>query len=146
MAPKQCLSANSIKAPAANSQDPDRRVPILLSKIGLQSLAVIRSLCAPAAPDTKTFDKLLELLKKHFIKAPSKSLARQRFNEPRQWDSETVEQFDVCLRELAIDCEYGGSLDDRLKQQLINGVKNDALKNASRFGGRQPCGSSKEGP
>jgi hypothetical protein len=128
LALKQFLAANNIKSPGTGATDPDRRVPILLSSIGLRSLSVIRSLCAPAAPDSKTFDQLLELLKKHFGKTPSKSLARQKFNEARQRDSETVEQFDARLRELAIDCDYGGSLEDRLKEQLINGVREDALK------------------
>lgn len=111
-----------------NSADADRRVPILFSSIGLRSLAIIRNLCALAAPNTKTFDQLLDLLRKHFGKAPSKSQARQEFNKGRQRDSETVEKYDARLRELGIDCDYGGSLEDRLKEQLINGVKDDDLK------------------
>lgn len=50
----------------------------------------------------------------------------------RQRDSQTVEQFDARVRELAIDCDLNGSLKDRLNKQMINGVK-DALKKKLLF-------------
>lgn len=40
----------------------------------------------------------------------------------------TVMQCDARLREIAIDCDYTGSFEDRLKKQQINIVKEDALK------------------
>lgn len=39
-----------------------------------------------------------------------------------------MEQFDARLEELAIDCDYGNCIKDRLKEQLINGVRDNAFK------------------
>lgn len=110
LALKQFLSAYNIKAPALNSPDPELRVSILLSFIGLRLLAVIEIICAPAALGTNNFHQLLERLNKQFGKAPSKSLARQKFIKAKKRDSETVEQYGARLRVLFIDSDYGGSL------------------------------------
>ena len=124
---KQFLAANSIAAPTGTN--PDRRKAILLSSIGLKSLGVVRSLCAPDDPDTKSFDQLLELLGKHFGKPPTKSLARQRLAEAKQAENESIDQFIVRLRELSIDCQYDAAvLNVRLREQFIIGVRNDILK------------------
>ena len=74
--------ANEIGAPTGNN--PDRRVPILLATIGLRALGIIRSLCAPADPGTKTYTELLTLLRLLYTKTPSKALARQKLTEARQ--------------------------------------------------------------
>lgn len=55
-------------------------------------------------------------------------MASQRFNKARQRESETVKQFDARLQELAIDSDYDNSLEGPLRELLINGVKEDALK------------------
>lgn len=72
MAIKQLMPANNIKAPATGCTDTNRSVPIFLSTIGLRFLFIIRCLCALAAPNTKTFDELLGILKNYFVKAPLK--------------------------------------------------------------------------
>ena len=130
MAIKQFLLANSIAAPTGTN--PDRRKAILLSSIGIRSLGVIRSLCAPDDPDTKTFDQLLELLKKHG-KPPTKSIARQKLAEAKQAESESIDDFIVRLRELSIDCHYETAV-DRITSRAIHQRRSSrpAETNASR--------------
>lgn len=55
--------------------------------------------------------------------------ALQKLNEAKQHDLKTVEQFDARNHELAIDCDNNNSLENRLKEQLRNGVKEVVLKN-----------------
>lgn len=102
MALKQFLVANNIKSVQLVSQ----RLSVESNFFFLQlafALSVIRSFCAPAASDTKTFYQLLELLKKQFGKTFYKSLSCQTLNDARQRESNTVEKFNALLWELAID-------------------------------------------
>lgn len=122
------LTAYKVKATATGSMDLNRRCPILLSSINIRSPSIIRSLCAPAALDTKTFDELLEVHKKHVGRAPLRPLDRQKFIKASQRDSQMVERFNSRFLEWAIDCDYGNSLEDLLNKQLIYSVIENALK------------------
>ena len=65
----------------------------------------------------------------HYGKPPTKSIARQKLSDARQNESESIDDFIVRLRELAIDCHYDAVvLRERLREQFINGVRADSLK------------------
>ena len=65
----------------------------------------------------------------HYSKQPTKSLARHKFFEAKQSESESIDEFIVRLLELSIDCLYDAAvLKERLREQFINGVRADALK------------------
>jgi hypothetical protein len=120
--------ANDIKAPTGN--DPDRRVPILLATIGLRALGIIRSLCAPADPGTKSYADLLSLLRRHYTRTPSKALARQKLTEARQSETESIDEFMARLRELSLHCQYkNATLNEVLRVTLINEVRYESFKN-----------------
>ena len=122
------FAANLIDA-SANAGDPDRRKAAPLATIGMRALEIIRSLCAPDDPSTKTYDQLLELLRRHYTKAPTKSLARQTLAATKQNEDESVDEFVARLRHLAIDCQYGNAmLPEVLRMQFINGILAEALK------------------
>ena len=115
MSLKQFLTANSIAAPTETN--PDRRKAILLSSIGIRSRGVVRSLCAQDDPDTKSFDQLFELIRMHYGKPPTNSIARQNLSEAKQAKSEFIDEFLVRLRDLSIDCQYDAAvLKERLRE------------------------------
>ena len=121
-------AANRITAPA-NAQDIDRRQAALLATIGMRALDIIRSLCAQDEPNSKSYDKIIELLRRHFTKAPTKSLARQKLAAVKQHKDEFIDEFVARLRHIAIDCQYGGAmLTEVLQVQFINGIRAEALK------------------
>ena len=63
---------------AANDVAEDKRVPVLLSVVGMKPYALLRSLLAPKAPKEHTFAALVETLKKHF--EPQPLIIAERFN------------------------------------------------------------------
>ena len=88
------FAANRITAPA-NAQDIDRRKAALLAIIGMRALDIIRSLCAPDEPNIKSYDEIIELLRRHYTKAPTKSLARQKLAAVKQNEDESIDEFVV---------------------------------------------------
>ena len=122
------FAANRITAPA-NAQDIDCRKAALFATIGMQALDIIRSLFAPDEPNTKSYDEIIELLRRHYTKAPTKSLACQKLAAVKQNEDESIDKFVARLRHLAIDCQYGGAmLTEVLQVQFINGNRAEALK------------------
>ena len=69
------------------------------------------------------------MLRIHYSKPPTKSLARQKLSYARQSESESIDELILRLRELAIDCHYDAAvLRERLREQFINGIRADRLK------------------
>ena len=122
------FAANRITAPA-NSQDIDRRKAALLATIGMRALDIIKSLSAPDEPNTKLYDEILELLRRNYTKAPTKSLTCKKLAAVKQNEHESIDEFVSRLRHLAIDCQYGGAmLTEVLQEQFINGIRAEAFK------------------
>ena len=67
------FAVNRITAPAM-AQDIDCRKAALLTTIGMRALDIIKSLFAPEEPITKSYDKIIELLRRHYTKAPTNLL------------------------------------------------------------------------
>lgn len=70
------------------------------------ALEISWSLCALANHPTKTYNQLIELLQKHFVKASTKSLAIEKFAKSKEKDRKSIDEFDARLRHLAIECQY----------------------------------------
>ena len=95
----------------------------------MRALDISRSLCASDETNTKSYDEIIELLWRHYTKAPTKFLARQKLAAIKQNEDESIEEFVVRRRHLAIDCQYGGALlTEVLQVQSINGIRAEALK------------------
>ena len=77
------FAANRITAPA-NAQKIDGRKPALLATIGMRALDIIRSYCASDEPNTKSYDEIIELLRRKFTKAPTMSVGRQKLAAVKQ--------------------------------------------------------------
>ena len=85
----------------------------------------IRTLCSPAAPDTKSFDELVTIMKDKGGKPkPTEIAARFAFGERKQQATESVSDFHLALKEMAQDCIFGATLETRLRDQLVSGLSN----------------------
>ena len=114
---------------AANLIDvADRRRAVLLSAIGAKALKTLRNLCSPDKPETRPYDELIEILGTFYGKKSTISVERTKFIRRLQSDDETIDQFCEKLRELALTCEYGNQLEERLKDQLIAGCKSEPIR------------------
>ena len=109
----------------ANEIADDKRASVLISTIGHKTYAVLRSLMAPATPQSKAFDVLEQALKKHYEPKPLIIAERDIFNQRSQFAGESVAEYVAELRRLASTCNFGKFLDDALRDRLVCGLRNE---------------------
>ena len=84
---------------------------------------MLRNLLAPEIQKDKSFDELKELLVSHYSPKPILIAERYKFHRRNQHESETVAQFVVELKRLALKCEFGTFLEEALRDRLLCGLK-----------------------
>ena len=84
------FTANSIENTTENA---GRRKAILLSAIGGKTYGLLRDLLAPDRPSDKTYDEVVEMLKKQFQPKPSEIVMRYKFNARTRKSNETVSDY-----------------------------------------------------
>ena len=92
--------------------DPDKRRSIFLVCVGAKTYKLVRSLVAPEDPKDKSYEDLAKLLQDHFMPKPSAIVQRFKFN------THLAE-----LRHLSEHCEFRLTLDERLRDRLVCGVR-----------------------
>ena len=112
----------------ANEIADDKRASVLISTIGHKTYAVLRSLMAPATPQTKAFDVLEQALKKHYEPKPLIIAERYIFNQRNQFAGESVAEYVAELRRLASTCSFGEFLDDALRDRIVCGLRNESAR------------------
>ncbi|XP_026142558.1 uncharacterized protein K02A2.6-like [Carassius auratus] len=112
----------------ANSIEAEKKVPVLLSVIGGKTYGLLRSLIAPEKPGEKSFKHITDTLQQHFSPKPLVIAERFRFHRRNQEESESVTQYVAVLRGLSEHCEFGGHLDDALRDRFVCGLKSEATQ------------------
>ena len=92
---------------------------LLLHCAGMSVQDIYYTLPAVAG-DADVYEKAKTALEQHF--SPQVNLAYERhvFRNIEQKESETVEQYIIRLKQQAEVCEFGDSLNDQLKDQVID--------------------------
>ena len=108
---------------AANYVEEDHEVATFLALIGADAYGVLRNLLAPDRPKDKSFVELKELLVAHYSPKPILIAERFKFHRRSQLESETVAQFVVELKRLALKREFGTFLEEALRDRLVCGLK-----------------------
>ena len=101
----------------------EKRRAILLSVCGAHIYQLVRSLVSPETPADKTFEEIVKLVRDHLTPPSSCIVRRFYFNSRFQKETETVGQFVAELRRLSEYCEFGGSLDEMLRDRLVCGLR-----------------------
>lgn len=101
----------------------ERRAAILLSLMGQETYKLLRDLCFPDLPSTKTYDQLCDLLKEHF--SPKVSVYRERiaFYSAVQELGENVAQWHARLKKLAVNCKFADNLNSVLRDKFVCGMR-----------------------
>ena len=108
---------------AASHFEADYEVATSLALIWADAYGLLRNLLAPELPKDKSFDELKELLVSHYSPKPILIAERYKFHRRNQHESETVAQFVVELKRLALKCEFGTFLEEALRDRLLCGLK-----------------------
>ena len=96
---------------------------IFLSRVGRKCYSLIRTLCHPDKPDTKTLDDLQKLVKGHLSPAPIIIAERFMFYNRRQLAGETVSEFLNALRKLAETCSFEAFRAEALRDMFVIGLR-----------------------
>ena len=73
-------------------------------------------------PTSKTYDELVDLLKKHYITKPSYHRSLVSFQQRRKSEGKSLKELYADLKRLAKDCNFGATFDSRLRDQLFMAV------------------------
>lgn len=111
----------------ANYVEEDKKVPVLLTVIGEQAYEVLRGLCDPDLPKSRSYDTLCRLLREQFSKKVSVFKERIEFYDLRQLENETVKDFYVRLKNKAIECKFGNTLNEVLRDRFVSGLKRGSI-------------------
>uniref|UniRef100_A0A1A7YSF0 Gypsy retrotransposon integrase-like protein 1 n=2 Tax=Iconisemion striatum TaxID=60296 RepID=A0A1A7YSF0_9TELE len=108
--------------------DGEKQRAILLSVVGASTYSLMRNLLSPIKPKEKTYDELVTLLKNHFDPKPSEIVQRYKFDSRSRKPEESVMEYVAELRRLAQDCNYGNTLEQKLRDRLVCGINEDRIQ------------------
>ena len=106
----------------------EQKRAILLSSCGSKTYRLIRNLVAPTKPGDKTFAEIVEIVQNHHHPKPSAIVQRFKFNSRCRQSGESIATFMSELRRLSEHCEYGGTLNDMLRDRLVCGVADEQMQ------------------
>ena len=102
---------------------------MFLTLIGGEGYAILRNLCAPALPSTKTYHEFATIMKNHMDPTPNVMLERYKFKQCQQGGNEDIKSFVEKLKRASTYCEFGTTQNDNMRDQFVWGVKTEALQN-----------------
>lgn len=114
-------------ATGLEKKDDNIRLATLLSVMGKECHQLQRHLHMPDA-DRADPKKVLDALQKHF--EPTRNVIYERFvfNDCRQSQNETTDQYIAKLRKLADTCDFGTLRDDLIRDKLVIGTRDTSAQ------------------
>ncbi|XP_046671149.1 uncharacterized protein K02A2.6-like [Homalodisca vitripennis] len=111
-----------------NNIKEEKKVSTLLTVAGVKTYSLLRDLCTPNKPSTKSFDALVSLIQDHLYPKPSFIAERYKFSKRIQHEGESAADYIAQLRKMSTHCEFGAVLNDYLRDRLVSGIRNEATK------------------
>jgi hypothetical protein len=105
-----------------NKTEENDKVAILLNQIDVEVYKILRNLCSPDSPSTKTFDDIFTLLKRQYVRETSAWKERKKFFNAVQKRMESVNDWYLRLKTLASNCDFGTDLPAMLKNKFVCGL------------------------
>lgn len=106
-----------------------KKLPLLLVYMGSETYDVLCDKLAPSKPTEKTYNDVKGILKQIYDPEPLEILENYRFHLRKQADDETVDEFSIALRKLAIHCNFGNYLTTALRNQFVFGLRSARIQN-----------------
>ena len=102
--------------------DDIKKISVFIASLKNEYYQTMRDLCKPDLPYHKTFEQLCQIMEKHYLKSLILKIRRE-FSWLKQFNSETVTQWFSRVQEAAAQCNFGEQLDDKVKNQFVNGME-----------------------
>nr|XP_023025790.1 uncharacterized protein LOC111513802 [Leptinotarsa decemlineata] len=106
----------------------EMKVSMFITLAGPVVYGTLKSLITPLTPSNKTYEHLIDILKKHYLPKKSEISERFRFNKCNQRPDQTVSDYIVKLHKLASTCKFGTFLEEALRDRLVCGLKSEILQ------------------
>ncbi|XP_022825032.1 uncharacterized protein LOC111355399 [Spodoptera litura] len=104
------------------------QVPTLITVMGAESYELLVNLCTPEKPKSKTFTQITEIMEKHLQPKPSELAERYKFRHRKQKEGESISEYTAVLKKMSKTCEFGSSLEESLRDQLVCGITNENIR------------------
>ena len=112
----------------ANDIAAGRQTAVFLSTIGTKTYQLLQDLMAPTLPKEESFEDVVGVLKEHFQPKPLVIAEQFYFHRNHQDVGESIADFVARLRRRTTHCEFGGYLDESLRDRLVCGVRSEAAQ------------------
>lgn len=109
-------------------EDKKKKAAILIASVGDDTYELMVDLCRPKKPEEMVYEELIQVVKKHLQPEPSIIAERYKFRRKKQEEGESISEYVATLKKLAKFCNFGTSLDENLRDQLVYGIKNKTIK------------------
>ena len=119
---KETVAAYLERFVSSNTIETNKVVPTLLTVIGSTHYTLIRGLVSPELPKDKSYDDLVDLLKKHYDPEPIVIAERFHFYCRGHKTGESIAEYLATLRHLASRCKFGTFLTEALRDKLVCGI------------------------
>ena len=102
----------------------------MLTVCGDSTFKLLRSLVPEGKldADAVTYDSLVKLLNTHYSKKQSTIVHHFNFHTHSRQPSESIADYIVALRELALNCKFGDHLEESLRDRLVCGVNHSGIQ------------------
>jgi len=104
-----------------------KKIAECITFIGKKTYGVLRDLCSPVAPSTKTFKELCDLLTTHYKAKRLEMGESYHVKETNQELSESIANYSTLLRDAAT-CNIGEYLGKALRGQVISVLRHNSIK------------------
>lgn len=112
----------------ANKIDLATKQQVFLTLIGEAAFITLRNLLFPKKPVEANYDDIVKILHNHYTPRRSAVVERYRFYRRDQRQGENISDFVVEIKKLAATCDFGTFLEEALRDRLIVGLQNDAIR------------------
>ena len=106
----------------------DKKRSVFLSIVGAITYKLLQNLLTPAKAGDKSYKELVEVLAKHYSPTPAESVQRYKFHSRVRKPGESVATFVLELRSLAEFCNFGGALEDMLRDRIVCGINDTVIQ------------------
>ncbi|KOB73281.1 Uncharacterized protein OBRU01_10928 [Operophtera brumata] len=113
-----------------NGTKAEVQTAFLITLVGNETYDLMTVLCSPDEPEKKTFDKLVEIVENHLNPKASDMAERMKLRACLQNQSETVNEYLLRLKILAMTCKFKGqeSLEENLRDQFTYGLRSEKYR------------------